>query len=405
VAPCTNLFAARSQNPTGYDAEVQGTSIATALITGGAAQVMHAWPNLSVPAIIRALLLSGSRSEMPDNIFGYGVPNVASAIFFPEGLLPAGITSTNIQNQLTTLQPTFSWIAPLRHPAMVPLYRLEIATDPAFTKVIYTDTVTDRTSITVTRPLPPSPQYYWRVIATFRDVQRITRPAPPFSMPEWVRLTSLNSVTPVQTNTTTPTFSWEPLAAPAPTGPLTYDVQIINAQTGNVVQTIPNIKAGSVEPTIPLIANLSYRWRVIVRTQLPGVVDTVNSLGVFVVTTNENPPATLLYQNFPNPFPRPDLFATETQIWFDVTTATKIDLAIYDLRGRKVRSLIPANASCGEMTLQPGQYGRSAVDADPCMRTRWDARTDDGELVTRGVYILRLRAGGVDQIKRILYMP
>ena len=405
VAPGTHLFAARSANPIGYDAEVEGTSMATAFISGGAAQFMQAWPDLSVGAVIRALRLSGSRSEAPDNIFGYGVPDIASAIFLPEGLEPGGIEVRDAQNRLTTLQPRFNWIVPLRHRSMIPLYRLEIATDPAFANIVYSDTVRDRTSITVNRPLQPSPQYFWRVIAeTSPNIRRVTRPAAPFIMPDWVRLLTLNEPG-AFTTTTTPTFRWEPLTAPAPIGPLTYDLQIINNQTGAIVQTIPNLTTATVEPTIPLIANLSYRWRVIVKSRIPGAVDTVSSAHAFVVSTNEDPPATLLYQNFPNPFPRPDLGVSETQFWFDVTTSTKVELAIYDLRGRKVRSLIPANASCGVVTLEPGQYGRGATDTDPCVRTRWDARTDSGELVTRGVYILRLRAGGADQIKRILYMP
>jgi subtilisin family serine protease len=406
VAQGTHLHGARAQNPTGYDADIEGTSLSTALISGGAAIFMQAWPSLSIMAVRNALLLSGSRAEAPDNIFGYGVPNIASAIFFPEGLIAAGITGVNLENVLTTLQPTFTWIAPLRHPSMSALYRLQVATDAAFNNVVYTDTIRDGLSLTVRRPLPPSPRYFWRVVAeTFPDVRRVTRPGLPFVMPEWVRLLTLNSPQGSFTSTTRPIFQWEPLAAPAPIGPLVYDLQIINAQTGSVVQTIPNLTIAAVQPTTPLIPNLSYRWRVIARSQIPGAVDTVSSVGVFVVDPTEHPPATLLYQNFPNPFPRPDLGINETQIWFDVTTRTTLELAVYDLRGRLVRRLIPANASCGNVALDPGQYGRGLADPNPCVRTRWDARTEGGELVTRGVYVLRLRAGGVDQIKRILYMP
>lgn len=406
VAQGTTLFAARAQNLVGYDAEVEGTSLSTALISGGAAVFMQAWPSLSIMAVRNALLLSGSRAESPDNVLGYGVPNIASAIFFPEGLIAAGITGVNLENVLTTLQPTFTWIAPLRHPSMSALYRLEIATDAAFSNVVYNDTIRDALSLTVRRPLQPSPRYFWRVVAeTFPNVRRVTRPALPFVMPDWVRLLTLNSPQGSFTSSTRPTFQWESLEAPAPIGPLVYDLQILNALTGTVVQTMSNLTTATVQPTIPLIPNLSYRWRVIVRTQIPGAVDTVSSVGVFVVAPTENPPATLLYQNFPNPFPRPDLGVNDTQIWFDVTTRTVVELAIYDLRGRLVRRLIPANASCGPQPLDPGQYGRSLADPNPCVNTHWDARTDSGELVTRGVYVLRLRAGGEDQIKRILYMP
>lgn len=406
VALGLHLTGARSSDPGGYDTDIEGTSLSTALVTGGAAMFMEAWPNLSMMAARSALLLSGSRAEQPDNVVGWGVPDIASAIFLPEGVIPAGITGVNLTNTLTTLQPTFSWIAPLRHPSMSALYRLEIATDAAFSNIIYTDTVRDATSLTVKRPLQPAPVLHWRVVAeAFPGVRRVTRPALPFSMPDWVRLITFNTPEPSQTNTTRPTFQWEPLAAPAPIGPLVYDLQILNAQTGAVVQTVNNLTTATVQPPNPLTPNLSYRWRVIVHSRIPGAVDTVRSAGIFLVTTNEQPPATLLYQNFPNPFPRPDLGVNDTQVWFDVTTTTTVELAVYDLRGRLVRTLIPADPSCGSVSLQPGQYGRGVTGADPCIMTHWDGRTGGGELVTRGVYILRLRAGGTDQIKRMLFMP
>jgi subtilisin family serine protease len=406
VAQGKDLFAARSSNPIAYDSAAEGTSLATALVSGGAAMFMQAWPSLSMMAVRNALLLSGSRAEQPNNVVGFGVPNIASAIFLPEGLIPAGITEVDLNNTLTTVQPTFTWIAPLRHPAMSALYRLQIATDPAFTNIIYTDTIRDATSLTVKRPLRPAPVLHWRVIAeAFPGVTRVTRPALPFAMPDWVRLLTLNDPNGSFTTETRPTFQWEPLAAPAPIGPLVYDLQIINAQTGAVVQSLNNLSTATVQAPNALVPNVPHRWRVIVRTQIPGAVDTVTSVGVFLVTTNDQPPATLLYQNFPNPFPRPDLGINETQVWFDVTTTTTVHLAVYDLRGRLVRTLIPSDPSCGNVTLEPGQYGRDVVDTLPCVSTRWNGTTAGGELVTRGVYILRLRAGGEEQIKKILYMP
>lgn len=404
VAPGINLFAARAQNPIGYDAEVEGTSIATAFVSGGAAMFMEAWPSLSMMAVRNALLLSGTRSEQPDNVRGFGVPHIASAIFLPEGIIPAGITGS-VDNVLTTLQPTFTWIAPLRHPRMSALYRLQVATDPGFTNIVYTDTVRDVTSLTVKRPLPPAPVLHWRVIAEASpDVRRVTRPAPVFRMPDWVDLLTFDAPTPTEANNTRPTFQWQPLAAPAPIGPLVYDLQILSGQTGAVVQTVPNLTTTTVQLPNPLTPNQPYHWRIIARSQ-SGVADTVRSQAVFIVATTDRPPATLLYQNFPNPFPRPDLGILETQVWFDVTAATTVELAVYDLRGRLVRTLIPSEPSCGQVTLQPGQYGRGVADSEPCVRTRWDGRTANGEFVTRGVYILRLRAAGGEQIKRIVFMP
>jgi subtilisin family serine protease len=388
-----------------YTTSISGPDYAAPLVAGMAAMFMQAWPSLTASAARTALILSATRAQTPDNDVGFGIPNVASAIVFPEGLFARAITpGLGPGNTLTTLGPTFTWEAPLRHPAISALFRLEIASDPAFTNVVYADTIRDRTTLTMTRPLRPG-SYFWRVVATaFPGITRITPVAGPFVMPDWVRLTTLNlPQNPPQSST--PTFTWQPLEASPPIGPLTFEVQVLNAQTGRVVQTINAGTNTSVTPTNALAPNITYNWRVIARTAPQiGMADTTAG-GNFLVDTDEHPPATLLYQNFPNPFPRPELALSETQIWFDVTTRTEIDLAIYDLRGRLVKRLIPAEPSCGAVFLEPGQYGRGDDDSDACVLTRWDGRAQSGEQVGRGVYILRLRAGGTDQVKRIVYIP
>jgi hypothetical protein len=227
----------------------------------------------------------------------------------------------------------------------------------------------------------------------------------PFSVPKWVRLTTLNGPGATFTDNPRPVLRWEPLAAPPPSGPLTFDVQIFNAQNGVVVATVRNLTGASTQPPAPLAANINYGWRVIARSPL-GIADTTQSQGRFVVTSQTKPPTTLLYQNFPNPFPRPDLGETATHIWFDVNTASTVELAVYDLRGRLIKQLIPATPSCGNVTLEAGEYGRgTSGQTDPCVATQWNGTNEKGETVGRGVYVLRLRAGGTTQIKRILYMP
>lgn len=406
VALGKGLLGARSAELTGYDANLEGTSYSTPLVAGAVAMFMEAWPALSVMAARNALILSGSRAENPDNDVGFGVPNVASAILFPEGLNAIGITGLNAtNNQLTTIQPTFTWSAPLINTAMRPVrYRLEVATDAAFTNVVYSDTISEAFSLRVRRPLRPAPTLFWRVVAeAAQDVRRTTRPTPPFSVPDWVRLLTFNTPTGAFTDSVRPVFHWEALDAPAPSGPLTFEVQILNAQTGTRVQTVSSTGM-SAQPRDPLAPNVAYRWRVIATSTL-GVADTVESLGVFVVTNETAPPATLLYQNFPNPFPRRDLGLTSTRVWFDVNTRSVVHLAVYDLRGRLVRTMIPSFGHCGDVTLDPGQYGRAPAEINPCVATTWDGTDASGKAVSRGVYILRLRASGIDQVKRILYLP
>ena len=123
--------------------------------------------------------------------------------------------------------------------------------------------------------------------------------------------------------------------------------------------------------------------------------------GATTAADTTRPAVTLLYQNFPNPFPAAD--TRVTCIWFDLNRNTSVSLTVHDVRGNLVRSLLP-NASSPPF-LTPGRYGRATPTAesgcDPA--TTWDGRADDGSTVPRGVYLIRLRAGGVQSIKKAVF--
>ena len=404
VARGINVYAARSTDFAAYEFVSAGTSLSTALVAGGAAQFLQAWPNLSVMAARNAIVLSGTRANLPnDNAHGAGVPNIASAIAFPEGILPAGVATVDLAGVLTTIAPTFNWSVPLVLSGARPLYRLELATNPTFTNIVYTDTITNAFSLTVRRPIQPAATLYWRVTGeVFPGIRRSSPVSGPLRMPDWVMLTVLNDVRPSIVNTTRPTLRWQPLLAPPPAGPLTYDVEVFS-DAGPLVQRVRNLSTASLTLPEPLQANLSYRWRVIARSPL-GVADTVESIGVFLVTSAANPPATLLYAPFPNPFPRAD--RTETRLWFDISEDSAfVELAILDMRGRLIKQLIPSQPQCGAIRLDSGQFGRGALESDPCQLTRWDGTDLRGEQVPFGVYIARLRVNGRSFTQRILFSP
>jgi hypothetical protein len=113
------------------------------------------------------------------------------------------------------------------------------------------------------------------------------------------------------------------------------------------------------------------------------------------------PAVTLLYQNFPNPFPAGE--SRTTCIWFDLSSTATVSLTIHDVRGNLVRRILP-NAG-GPQFLNPGRYGRGSDTAnsgcDPAFG--WDGRADDGTTVPRGVYLIRLRAGSVQSIKKAVF--
>jgi hypothetical protein len=113
------------------------------------------------------------------------------------------------------------------------------------------------------------------------------------------------------------------------------------------------------------------------------------------------PPVTLLYQNFPNPFPTAS--SPTTCLWFDLQSDATVTLAVYDLRGRLVRTLVPSAAVSAR--LPAGYYGRNGTSTgagcDP--RFAWDGRGSDGRTVPPGVYLARLQANGGWQTRKIVF--
>jgi hypothetical protein len=95
---------------------------------------------------------------------------------------------------------------------------------------------------------------------------------------------------------------------------------------------------------------------------------------------SEPEPAELrLRECLPNPF------RTVTVIRYEVPERTDISLAIYDVSGRLVRSLLKGRRH------DPGFY-----------TTSWNGRNDAGRAVAPGVYLCELSAGSGTRVKRLL---
>jgi len=87
-----------------------------------------------------------------------------------------------------------------------------------------------------------------------------------------------------------------------------------------------------------------------------------------------------LSQNYPNPF------NPSTRIDYEVDKRGYVELVVFDLLGRHVRTLVAAEQ-------QPGQH-----------HVLWDGKNDHGELVSSGVYLYQLRAGSSSMTKRMLLL-
>ena len=97
------------------------------------------------------------------------------------------------------------------------------------------------------------------------------------------------------------------------------------------------------------------------------------------------PQDTLLAQNFPNPF------NPETWIPYQLSEATEVKIAIYDVSGRLVRSL--------DLGWQPtGSY------MTPSSAAYWDGRNAVGERVASGIYFYTLQTSDFTATRRMVIL-
>jgi hypothetical protein len=103
-------------------------------------------------------------------------------------------------------------------------------------------------------------------------------------------------------------------------------------------------------------------------------------VGVSTPRTAALPKETALHQNYPNPF------NPTTTISYDLASAAQVRVVIYNLLGQAVRTLVDAKQ-------KPGSY-----------RVLWDGRDDRGASVPGGVYLVRLEAGDVRAVRKLLLL-
>jgi flagellar hook assembly protein FlgD len=96
--------------------------------------------------------------------------------------------------------------------------------------------------------------------------------------------------------------------------------------------------------------------------------------------TRERPSEFDLSQNYPNPF------NPSTKIEFTLSKSGFVTLQIYDILGRKVRTLVSEHLSSGY---------KSVI---------WDGKNDDGKDIASGVYFYQLRVGDFSEPKKMVLL-
>ena len=87
-----------------------------------------------------------------------------------------------------------------------------------------------------------------------------------------------------------------------------------------------------------------------------------------------------LQQNYPNPF------NPSTQIQYSLPTDANVTIAIYDLVGRQVRTLVNQQVTAGFHS------------------TLWNATNDMGSPVSAGVYIYTITANDFRDVKKMILL-
>jgi Flagellar hook capping protein len=101
-----------------------------------------------------------------------------------------------------------------------------------------------------------------------------------------------------------------------------------------------------------------------------------------VLSTDELaiPEVFALHQNYPNPF------NPTTTIKYDLPQAQNVQVMIYDIMGRKVRTLVNEFQDIGYRTIQ------------------WNAADDFGRPVSAGMYVYTIQAGDFRQVKKMVLL-
>ncbi|RMI20262.1 MAG: T9SS C-terminal target domain-containing protein [Calditrichaeota bacterium] len=99
-----------------------------------------------------------------------------------------------------------------------------------------------------------------------------------------------------------------------------------------------------------------------------------------IANAPELPESFYLEQNYPNPF------NPTTKVKFGIRRGEQVMLAIYDLRGKRVKTLV-------NRRLAPGDY-----------EAQWNGTDETGRPVASGVYVYRLEVGSAAQARKMVLM-
>ncbi|MBI2615882.1 MAG: hypothetical protein HYW52_09450, partial [Gemmatimonadetes bacterium] len=173
------------------------------------------------------------------------------------------------------------------------------------------DTALSSTQATLGLPQRPGRRLSFALQALSADSAVLAfTPDAQFVVPAWADLLTLDDPGGTTVRDPRPTLRWTAPAVVSPPGPFTFDVEVFRTDNREVVIRRTGLDTTAHTLTSDLELNTPYRWRVV--SHLGSDTATTESQGAFVVVDGSVPPVTLLFQNFPNPFPNPGLGLSTT---------------------------------------------------------------------------------------------
>ncbi len=157
-----------------------------------------------------------------------------------------------------------------------------------------------------------------------------------------------------------------------------FNLQLMPGQTNTISVNIPSLTA-STGSFVLSFANLKPNIIHLVGSPVSSVNNELLASGN-INNTVILPKKYHIYQNYPNPF------NPTTTLTFDLPKPSTVDLIIYDITGRKIRTLISSAYPAGSHQIQ------------------WDGRDDTGNAVASGIYINRIEAGKYTQSRKMMLL-
>jgi hypothetical protein len=250
--------------------------------------------------------------------------------------------------------------------------------------------IVDTNTYVVSSPLSDNSTYSWQVISMDQNggishssnaiFWVDTYPEPPLAFNALSPVDSAEGLAPDVE------FVWQKNGDPDPLDNIVYT--LVYATDWSDSSTY-NFVRGLVDTAIILTLedNQNYSWLVLAIDNDSLITGSNNNTPMsFIIGTlgiEQNvllPTAYALHQNYPNPF------NPSTTIRYDLPERSYVTLSIYDLLGRKVRTL-------SNRVEEPGF--KSAI---------WDGTNDQGQQVGAGVYLYQIKAGDYVETKKMVLL-